>query len=221
MAFGDVDQHVHRAGKSARGIEKWRRISNERNARAIRPLRDGLHAADRPLLLQRQCHRALVMRQRRAVGPIELPGPTEFALADIRAHPPKLHGCLIVGSNPSGGVRRVYRSRQGLQKLLGVPLSFVQMKLGRLLLGPFAKDVHRADDTAGTVFDRFDVHQRNDARTVRALDRDLLIAYSMAACENVGHGTLRVGYESPVEAVKAIGAAETSRGIADRRGAAP
>src|SRR5260370_3289831 len=108
-AFGDVHQHVHSADQSPRGIKKRRWIGNERYARAIRPLRDGLHTSDRASLLQRQSHRALIMRQRGAIGPIELPRAAERACAEFRADPPQLSRCIIVEGDPPGGVRRVDR----------------------------------------------------------------------------------------------------------------
>ena len=66
-----------------------------------------------------------------------------------------------------------------------------------MLLRLLAEDVHRPDDAAGAVFDRCNVHERDNARAVRSLDHDLLVAQSLAGCEHVGHGTFRMGIELP------------------------
>jgi hypothetical protein len=58
----------------------------------------------------------------------------------------------------------------------------------------FTKDVHRPDNLAGAVFDRFDVHERHDPSAVRPFDCDFLVAQSLAGYEDVRHGTFRMGH---------------------------
>ena len=127
VAIGDVHQHVHRADQSSRRIEQRRWIGNEGYTRAVRPFGDGLHPSDWAPLFQRQGHRAFVMRQRGAIGPIELPGAAEFACAELRPESPQLRRSLIVECNPPSRVGRVQRRRQGLQKF---GLSCVRLRSG-------------------------------------------------------------------------------------------
>ncbi len=89
LAVADVQQHVHGADQFARGVEQRRRIGDEGNARAVRPLGDGFHASDGAPLLQRHRHGAFVVWQRRAVRPIEFPRAAEFTLAELGAAAPK------------------------------------------------------------------------------------------------------------------------------------
>ena len=85
LALADVDQHVDGADDLAFGIAQRRRIGNERHAAAVRALGDGFGVADRTAFLERHRHRTLVVRQRRAVRPIKLPGHAPFVAAERRA----------------------------------------------------------------------------------------------------------------------------------------
>src|SRR3546814_8023858 len=77
--------------------------------------------------------------------------------------------------------------------------------------------VHRAQDAAFGILDGLDADQRREARAVRALDDDLLVAPGAAAGEHRGHGALVVRHEAAVERVQTIGSAEADRGAAALR----
>ena len=78
-----VDEHVDGADQRAGGVVERRRIRQERNAGAVGPLGDRVHAAHRALFLERDRHRALVMRQQPAVRPEQLPRAAPLALAEL------------------------------------------------------------------------------------------------------------------------------------------
>jgi hypothetical protein len=74
LPLGDVDEHVDGPDHLAPGVEQRGRIGGEGDARAVGPFGDGLGAADGLALAQRHGHRALVVRQGRAVEVVEFPG---------------------------------------------------------------------------------------------------------------------------------------------------
>ena len=57
------------------------------------------------------------MRQRRAIGPIELPGAAELALADLGPASPERGRGLVVEGDAALGVGRIDGGRQGLEQL--------------------------------------------------------------------------------------------------------
>jgi hypothetical protein len=61
----------------------------------------------------------------------------------------------------------------------------IQASLAGMLLGFLGEDVHRSDDEAWAFFDRLNVYERDDARTVGSLDNDCLIAQSLAGREHI------------------------------------
>src|SRR5450631_1711160 len=136
-------------------------------------------------------------------------------------HPPKLSRGIVVERNVPGGVRGIDRHGQRLQKRVGVSLVSIQASAARNLLGFLAEDVHRSDDIAGAVLDRCNVDERDDALTVGSLDDDFLVAQSLSGREHLTHRTFRLRYYIAIQPVKAMGAAETKRWIADLRGATP
>src|ERR1700730_17037996 len=93
-------------------------------------------------------------------------------------------------------------------------------QIGRVL-GFLAEDIHGSGDAAEAVLDRFDVYQRHNARTAGPLDDDFLIAHPLPSRKHFGHWAFRMRDQSALQAVKAIGAAETNRGIADLRRTTP
>jgi len=97
----------------------------------------------------------------------------------------------------------------------------VQADLLGVLLRFGTEDIYRSDNFAGAVFDGFNVYERDMALAVRLLDDDLSVAHAMAACQDIGHRTFRVGHRVPVGAVKTIGATKTNRRIASLRRATP
>src|SRR4029079_7021460 len=124
LAIGDVDQHVHGADQFPRGVEQGCRIGNEGDACSVRPLGYGFHAADGTLLLQRHRHGALVVLQRRAVGPIELPRTAEFTLAELRAPAPHGSGGFVVKGDPTSCVGDVNSRWQGADEVAPHSLVF-------------------------------------------------------------------------------------------------
>ncbi len=73
MPLGHVHQQVDGADEPPGGVAQRRRIGHEPHPRAIGPFGDGLYAAHLPALLEGDRHRALVMRERPAVRPIQPP----------------------------------------------------------------------------------------------------------------------------------------------------
>ena len=88
-------------------IAQRRRVGHERHARAVRPLGHRFDAAHRLPGLQGDRHRAFVVRQRRAVRPVQLPGAAPFALADLGMAAPQLGGRLVVEGDAPVGVGHV------------------------------------------------------------------------------------------------------------------
>ena len=83
LGLGQVNQHVHGADEIARCVMKRRGVGHERHARAVGPLGHRFHAPHRQAALEGLSHRTLVVRQGRAIRPIELPRAAPFALADL------------------------------------------------------------------------------------------------------------------------------------------
>jgi len=110
-AFADLDEQVDGTRQSPGCVKQRRRIGDERNPRTIRALGHRFHATDRSPLTQCQCHRALVMRQRRAIRPVEFPGTAELALAKFGAAAPKLGRSLVVKGEAPFSVGHVDRDR--------------------------------------------------------------------------------------------------------------
>jgi len=101
-------------------------IRDEGNARAIGALGYRFHAADRSLLVQRHRHRALVVRQRRAIRPVELPGTTELAVAQFGAATPKRGRSLVEKGDAALRVRHVDGSRKRLDRIAGQTVDITQ-----------------------------------------------------------------------------------------------
>jgi hypothetical protein len=121
FAFADVDQHVDGTGQSSRAIEQRGRIANERNQRRVGTLSDRLSARHRALLLQGQRHWALVVRQRRAIGPVKLPRPAEPLNPQLRPAAPEPGRGLVVKAEASLRVRHLDGGWKGLDRRLGEP----------------------------------------------------------------------------------------------------
>src|ERR1700730_16663994 len=134
------------------------------------------------------------MRQGRAVWPIQFPRAAKLAFAKLRTYPPKLRRGVVIERNVAGGVRGIDRYGQGMKKLFRVSAVSVQKGLAGMSHRFLAEDVYRTDDAAGVIFDRVDIDERHDARTIGLLDDDLLIAQSQAGRENLAHGTFRMRY---------------------------
>ena len=84
LAVGDVEQHVDGTDKRARIVVQRCRIGEQVDPRPVRPLRDDLNTPDRPIFPQRHGHRALVMRQRCAVGQKQPPAHAPLIGAELR-----------------------------------------------------------------------------------------------------------------------------------------
>ncbi len=112
LAFGDVHQHVDAPDDPALGIAQRRRIGGEPDARAVGPLGDRFRAGDDAALLERDGHRALVVRHRRPIGIVELPGDTPMVGAQLRHAPGERDGGRVEVREPPFGVGRVDRRRE-------------------------------------------------------------------------------------------------------------
>src|SRR5262252_10061263 len=98
LVVADIDEHVDGTGQSSSRIEQRCWIGDEKNARAVRSLSYRFYTTDRLSLMQRHRHRALIVRQRRAIWPVELPGPAELALAELGAT--RGRGLVVEGQAP-------------------------------------------------------------------------------------------------------------------------
>src|SRR5262249_55989982 len=94
------------------------------------------------------CHRAFTVRQRGAIGPIKLPGPTELGSAKLRLDAPQLLGGRVVVGNASRRVRHVNGSRQCSKQFTGFPLAFLQPSFRELALADVARNTEQSRWTA-------------------------------------------------------------------------
>src|SRR6516162_8701893 len=117
---GKIDQHVHRADQPTRSIVEWRRVGHKWYACSVRPLGYRLPAPDRPVFFQRLGHRALVMRHRPAIRPIQAPRNAPSVAAYFGRATRELHCGLIKKGDPTGSVGRVDRRRQRIEQLARV-----------------------------------------------------------------------------------------------------
>ena len=115
LLLGDVDEHVDSADHFSVGILDRRRIRHEVHARAVRPLGDRAHAAHRPPFAQRHRHRALIVRQGRAVGVIELPGDAPGIAPELRHAAREAHRLIVEAGDAAFGIGRVDRRGQRFQ----------------------------------------------------------------------------------------------------------
>src|SRR5438132_9638335 len=95
FAGGKINQHVHCPDELSRSIMERRRISHERHAHSVRPLGDGLPAPDRPVFLQGPRHRALIVRHRPAIRPIQAPRNAPLIAAYFGDATGKLYCSLV------------------------------------------------------------------------------------------------------------------------------
>src|SRR5215831_9282759 len=126
LVVADIDEHVDGTGQFSGLIEQRCWIGDEKDARAIRALSYRFHATDRSSLMQRDRHRALIVRQRRAIWPVELPGPAELALAELGAAAPKRGRRLVVDGEAPLWVRHVDSSRKYLDRFSGQTVYLIQ-----------------------------------------------------------------------------------------------
>ena len=134
LAFGDVEQHVDAADDPAFGIAQRRRIGHEPDALAVGTLGDGFRAADGAAFLEGEGHRTFIVRQRRAVGAIELPGHAPRIGAQLRHAAGKFDRGRIEVREPALGVGGVDRHRERVDHLAEATLALAQCRLGALQL---------------------------------------------------------------------------------------
>ena len=135
LAFADIDKHVDSAGQLSGRVEQRCRKGNERNTSTVGTFGYSFHATDRLLLLQRHRHRALVVRQRRAIRPVELPGTAELAFAEFRAAAPKCSRSLVVKGDASRRIRHVDRGRKCLDRFPRQTVDITQVTGSCLTVG--------------------------------------------------------------------------------------
>src|ERR1700756_659802 len=104
LPLAQINQHIDGTGDLARSIEQRRWERDEGNTRAVRPLGNRFDTADRTALLQRDRHRTLIMRERRAVRKIKLPGHAPFVVAQKWCSASEVDGGLVEIGNLAGGV---------------------------------------------------------------------------------------------------------------------
>ncbi len=122
LAVADIDQHVYAADQRAGRIVQRGRERDEMDARAVRPFRDRLDAADRPVFLQGDRHRAFVMPHRRPVRPVQTPADAPMIAAQFRSAPGELDRGLVVKRQAAPCIGRVYGGRQCFEELSKSPI---------------------------------------------------------------------------------------------------
>ena len=190
LALGDVDQHVHRPDQSAGLVAQGRRVRDERHAAAVRALGRRLGAPHRPVLLQCHGHRALVVRQRRAVRLIQTPGAAPLAAAQLGPAAPKLDGGLVVEGDATRFVGRVDRRWERLEQLAEAPLALAQPFFGPRTFGDVVKAAYAAHAGTIRVGHGVKIRKDGDACAVRPLEDDLTVADCLAQAQKLRHRRL-------------------------------
>ena len=126
FALADIDQHVDGADEFARLVAKRRRERQEWDHAAVGPFGQGLDAAHRPVFLQRDRHRALIVGQPFALERVQAPGHAPFILADFRLAAGQFDRRRVVIGDLAVAVGRVHGGRQGLQDLAELLLFVLQ-----------------------------------------------------------------------------------------------
>ena len=91
FALRDVDEQVDATDDFTCGIPQNGRVRSKPKARAIGPLGNALDTAGRLAAFERDCHRALVVGQRCAVGQEYLPGDAPTVRAELGQTARKSH----------------------------------------------------------------------------------------------------------------------------------
>src|SRR6516225_1313353 len=125
-AFADINEHVDRTGQSSGRVEQRCRVRDEVNTRAVRAFGYRFLAMDGSLLTQRHRHWAFVMRQRRAIRPVKLPGTAKLAVAEFGAATPKRGRSLVVKGDMTLCISHVDGSRNFLDYGARQPVDLTQ-----------------------------------------------------------------------------------------------
>src|SRR5215207_4879638 len=120
---GGLQQHVYSAHERPRGVVQRRRERHDRNACAVRSLSNLLAAPNWSFLLQSDGHRALIMRQRRAVWLVQAPRDTPLVLAHHGAAARERYSGFVVEGNVTFRVRHVDRGGDSFDQVTDVPLA--------------------------------------------------------------------------------------------------
>ena len=162
------------------------------------------------------------MRQRFAIGPIELPRSAKDALSRLRAIAPEICRGLIIEGDHARGIGRVDRQGKGFEQvprlLRGAACG---CRGGGMPLCNVVQAADRSDEAAGGVAQRVDVHFDDESRAGRLFYGDLAISYGNAARQNFGHCTIVKGKGAAVEAIPATEAAKAVAGIVESRFTSP
>ncbi len=114
LPLTDIDQHVDRAGRSARGIGKRVCVRQHGDAGAVRPLDGDLLAANACAGGEHASHAAVLARNHRGIGRKKLDRTAEpFGhVVQSRLAPPQPRGRFIEVGNASFGVARIGAQRE-------------------------------------------------------------------------------------------------------------
>ena len=148
LAIADVDGHVDDADHRAGGIAQRRRIGNDRDARAVHALENGLAAVHAHTLPQRNLGRTIAQVRRRAVGVVEAGEVGPPVLAEPRASPPQIDGALIAVGDAAVRIRDIDRGGERPQQFAERPLAVLQPRLRLLDAGDVARDALQAQGAA-------------------------------------------------------------------------
>ena len=118
LAITDLHQHIDGTHERTRAIVEKGRIGNERRPCAIGPFRHHLHAPYRSFFLERQCHRALIVRHGTAVRPIEAPRSAPLFVMEVGMAAPEVDGRLVVVGDAPFGIRCVDRRGKRLEQIV-------------------------------------------------------------------------------------------------------
>ena len=136
----DIDEHVDRAGRSARGIGKRVDLRQHGDAGAVRPLDGDLLAANRLAGGEHASHAAVLVRNHRSIGRKKLDRTAEpFGhVVQSRLAPPQPRGGLIEVGNASFGVARIGAHREQIHHA-----AELRLDAAHRVFRPLALDVRR------------------------------------------------------------------------------
>ncbi len=124
LTLARIEKHVHRADYFPGGVIERGGKGHERHALAVRPLGNGFAAAHHALFLQGDRHRALIVRQRRAVQPVQPPRTAPLIAVQSRPVAPQCHRRLVEIGDPSFEVGHIDSGGQDIENLGGMALRF-------------------------------------------------------------------------------------------------
>ncbi len=163
LAGRNVHDHVDAADDVAGFVAQRRRVRLQPKTGAIGPLGDDLLSSNQLAGLECNRHRALVVRQRRSVGPKQLPRHAPTIAAELGCASRYFDCRVIEVREASFGIGGVDGRGKRVDHLAKSALALAQRRGHSLLLADVARDLRRAHHVAPIIENRGnrqgDVHQ--------------------------------------------------------------